>query len=205
MTNVAHWQDVYSRKASGEVSWFAAHLGQSLAWIDAMALVADAPILDVGGGASTLVDDLLDRGFSAVTVVDLSSAALDQSRVRLGDRSALATWVAADATALPLPDLSVQVWHDRAVLHFLHGPARDAYVAELRRLVRPGGHVILATFAPDGPERCSGLAVQRYDHDALAALVGDGFHRAAEAREVHVTPWGSTQAFSYVWLRRASE
>jgi ubiquinone/menaquinone biosynthesis C-methylase UbiE len=200
--NDAHWHDVYSQKASDEVSWFAAHLGQSLAWIDAMPLAPDAPILDVGGGASTLVDDLLDRGFSAVTVVDLSSAALDQSRARLGDRSALATWIPADATDLPLGDRSVQVWHDRAVLHFLDGSARDAYVVQLRRLVRSGGHVILATFAPDGPERCSGLAVQRYNHDALATLVGDGFDRVAETREVHVTPWGSTQAFSYLWLRR---
>jgi molybdopterin-guanine dinucleotide biosynthesis protein A/SAM-dependent methyltransferase len=203
MSHESHWQDVYQSKTSDAVSWYTPHLTQSLAWIDAMALDRDAPIVDVGGGASTLVDDLIERGFSAVTVVDLSQAALDTARARLGARGDQAIWLSADATALPIPGASVAVWHDRAVLHFLHGPDRDAYIGQLRRAVRPGGHVVLATFAPDGPERCSGLPVQRYAPGALAALVGEGFEHVAEAREVHLTPWGSEQRFVYVWLRRS--
>jgi SAM-dependent methyltransferase len=199
----AHWEDVYGRKQPHEVSWYRPHLDRSLASIDACQLSTSARLVDVGGGASTLVDDLLERGFTDVTVLDLSQAALARSRARLGERAASVRWVEGDATAAHFEPASVDLWHDRAVLHFLtDASARDAYLAHLRRAVRPGGFVVLATFAPEGPEKCSGLPVVRYAPEALAALLGPEFELLDSASDEHHTPWGSTQAFSYVRCRR---
>lgn len=198
-----HWQDVYMRKRAGEVSWYRAHLERSLGWIEAAGLAPTDRIVDVGGGASTLVDDLLDRGHQAVTVLDLSDAALAQARERLGERAASVTWLAGDAREPLLAAESVALWHDRAAFHFLTVEAdRAAYLDHLRRAVRPGGHVLLSTFALDGPERCSGLEVRRHSPAQLASALGDGFRVVETAREIHRTPWDSAQLFSCVWCQR---
>ncbi len=197
-----HWDDIYTRKGRDEVSWFRPHLERSLEWITAHAPGADAHVVDMGAGASTLVDDLLDRGFGNVSVADLSAVALEVSKARLGERAEGVNWLVGDATEALLDHGSVDLWHDRAVFHFLVEPERQrAYVEQVRRCVRSGGHVIVATFAPDGPERCSGLPVARHGADALAAAFGDGFERVEDAREVHTTPWGSPQVFTWIVLR----
>jgi len=198
-----HWQAVYTDKSAAEVSWYRPHLDRSLALIDALALARDACVVDAGGGASTLVDDLLSRGFTAPTVIDLAPAALAVSQARLGERAAQVRWVVGDVTTALVPASSVDLWHDRAVFHFLTDEARRAaYVARVTEAVRPGGHVLIATFALDGPERCSGLTVQRYDADGIARTLGPAFEKAAEAREVHETPKGGRQAFTYCVCRR---
>jgi ubiquinone/menaquinone biosynthesis C-methylase UbiE len=198
MSSKHHWENVYETKPATGVSWYAPHLERSLQLIERAAGGRDARIIDVGGGASTLVDDLLDRGYSDVTVLDLSAKALDVAKERLGARGARVTWIAADATTVELPEAQYDVWHDRAVFHFLiDGDARRRYVARVRRSVKPGGHVIVGTFGPQGPERCSGLDVVRYDADALHGEFGATFLKVDSAREVHTTPWGTEQEFVY--------
>ncbi|HWT17222.1 MAG TPA: methyltransferase domain-containing protein [Patescibacteria group bacterium] len=204
MTTEAHWQQVYTTKATDAVSWFRPHLDRSLAFIDALGLDRDAAILDVGAGASTLVDDLLARGFRDITLNDIADAALAHARARLGPAQAsnVHTHV-GDVTTLVLPAHRFALWHDRAVFHFLTEPSqRAAYVAQAAHAVRADGHLLIATFASDGPERCSGLAVQRYDADTLAAEFAPHFERVSDAREEHPTPFGTTQSFQYVLLRR---
>ena len=200
MEQQSHWQQVYATKATDAVSWYRPHLDRSLAFIDALGLDRDAPILDVGAGASTLVDDLLARGFRELTLNDLADTALALARQRLAS-SPLALNVryrVGDITTLDLPDAHFALWHDRAVFHFLTEPAqRAAYVTQAARTLRPGGHLLIATFAADGPERCSGLPVQRYDADTLAAEFAPHFTRIGDAREQHPTPFGTT-------LRRAA-
>ena len=205
MEQQSHWQQVYATKATDAVSWYRPHLDRSLAFIDALGLDRDAPILDVGAGASTLVDDLLARGFRELTLNDLADTALALARQRLAS-SPLALNVryrVGDITTLDLPDAHFALWHDRAVFHFLTEPAqRAAYVTQAARTLRPGGHLLIATFAADGPERCSGLPVQRYDADTLAAEFAPHFTRIGDAREQHPTPFGTTQSFQYVLLQR---
>lgn len=205
MSSDSHWQQVYTSKATDAVSWYRPHLDRSLAFIDALGLDAGAPILDVGAGASTLVDDLLGRGFRDLTVNDIADAALAHTRARLAARLAeqRLQYRVGDITTLELPQAHYALWHDRAVFHFLADAAqRDAYVAQAARAVRGGGHLLVATFAPDGPERCSGLPVQRYDADTLAAVFAPHFTRIDDAREQHPTPFGTLQSFQYVLLRR---
>jgi len=202
MKSQEHWETVYRTKATNQVSWYAEHLDRSLAFIEGAGLAKDATILDVGGGAATLVDDLLDRGYADVTVLDLASAAVDRARERLGERAASVKWIVGDVTEVTLPEHSVDFWHDRAVFHFLRDEAaRRRYVALVRRAVKPGGHVLVATFGPEGPERCSGLEVVRFDEDGLHAEFGGEFRKVGSARETHTTPWGSTQQFVYCWCR----
>ena len=166
----------------------------------------DARIIDVGGGASTLVDGLLEAGYRSVTVLDIAVAGLTLARQRLGPRAALAGWVAADILDAPLALGGFAVWHDRAVFHFLTDPAdRARYVDQVRRAVRPGGHVIVASFATDGPTRCSGLDVVRYAPDAMHAEFGAGFQLLDSVREDHCTPTGSSQAFVYCLCRLVSD
>jgi SAM-dependent methyltransferase len=158
--------------------------------------------VDVGAGASTLVDRLLDRGFERLTVVDVSESALRATRTRLGPRAERVRWVAADVRGLILPR-PVDLWHDRAVFHFLIAAVdQAAYLSSLLRALRPGGHVVLATFGPQGPERCSGLPVERYDAEGLARRLGDGFELIRSLERLHTTPAGAVQQFTYALFRR---
>ncbi|RDS79736.1 class I SAM-dependent methyltransferase [Dyella monticola] len=199
-----HWDQVYASKAVDAVSWYQPHPETSLALIADSRLDADAPLIDIGAGASTLVDHLLDAGYRDVTVLDIAAQALTHAQTRLGPAKARQVrWITADVTQFA-PSRTYALWHDRAVFHFLtHATARDAYLATLRRSLVAGGTAIIATFAADGPMRCSGLDVARYDADALFACVGDGFEPLATARDMHVTPWGARQAFTYVRMRRS--
>jgi trans-aconitate methyltransferase len=197
-----HWQNVYQTKGEQEVSWFQDDPQPSLDFIVRYTAGPHAAIVDIGGGASRLVDALRRRGFDAITVLDLSQAALDAAQHRLGALAAGVQWVAADATTWPPPQ-RFDIWHDRAALHFLTDDSdRDAYVGRLTEGVAPGGHAIIATFAPDGPEKCSGLPVRRYDAETLAKVVGPAFELIEQLRHRHVTPWGSEQSFQFSVLRR---
>lgn len=199
-----HWQSVYLQKAPDSVSWFQPAATISRALIEAVGTRPDTAIVDVGGGASTLVDALLGSGYTNVTVLDIAPAALEVAQARLGERARAVTWYTGDVLALQLPDASVDVWHDRAVFHFLVTPeARERYVAQVRRVLRPGGHIVLATFAEDGPLRCSGLPVARYTPQALHATFGDDFLLVSSQREGHVTPTGAVQMFTYCVCRYA--
>jgi len=200
--NKEHWDSVYTAKAPDRVSWYRPHLDRSLHFIEFAKLPLGAAIIDVGGGASTLVDDLLDRGYSNVTVLDLSAAALEAARARLGDRASLVQWICADVTEAQLPAHTYDFWHDRAVFHFLTDPAaRARYVDTVRRALRPGGHIVVATFGPHGPEKCSGLEVVRFTPDGIHAEFGDRFAKVGDATEIHNTPWGSDQEFVYCYCR----
>jgi SAM-dependent methyltransferase len=174
----------------------------SLRLIAATGLAGSAPVIDVGGGASVLVDGLLEAGFTDVTVLDLSGAALAASRARLGRSAGSVRWIEADITRADLPPRSFDLWHDRAVFHFLTDRAdRQAYLRVLRHALRPGASVVIATFAEDGPERCSGLPVRRYAPSQLHAELGDDFEWLASEREEHVTPGGVLQQFQYSLFR----
>lgn len=193
-----HWEAVYRSKPPEGVSWYQPHAWRSMDFIRATGLGPGARIIDVGGGASTLVDDLLAGGWRDVTVLDLSSAALAVAQQRLGDAARGVTWIAGDACHAPLPDAAFDIWHDRAVFHFLTDAAdRAAYLRQVMRCVRPGGHVIVATFAPDGPTQCSGLPVARYAPDELHREFGPAFTLLEHADEQHHTPWGAVQHFVY--------
>jgi len=198
----AHWERVYNTKQPLELSWFEPKATLSLALIQDAAPNRDANIIDIGAGASTLVDGLLDAGYRSITVLDLSAAALAQSQQRLGDRARAVSWREADVLTADLPAHAFDVWHDRAVFHFLTDPAdRARYVAQVRHAVRVGGHVLVATFAEDGPSRCSGLDVARYSADTLHGEFGDDFRIVASRHATHHTPWGARQAFTYCLCR----
>lgn len=202
MDDRQHWDSVYTTNGPENVSWFRPHLERSLAFLDAAKLPKTAAVIDVGGGASTLVDDLLDRGYSNVTVLDLSGAALEAARARLGKRGEEVHWICADVTDGQLPRVNYDFWHDRAVFHFLRDPvARSRYVEAVRRSLKPGGHIVVATFGPHGPEKCSGLEVLRFSPEALHAEFGPEFSRLASTTEIHTTPWGAEQEFVYCYCR----
>lgn len=205
-----HWQRVYTEKTPTAVSWYQAVPAVSLALIESIGAERSAAgplrVVDVGGGASTLVDCLLKRAETEVCVVDIASAALEHAQLRLGAESAARVrWVETDATG-PMDMVEsgwADVWHDRAVFHFLTDPEdRARYLSHLMRAVKPGGAVVMATFAHDGPERCSGLPVARYSADTLAATLGAGFSLEQALPHTHETPWGARQAFQYACLRR---
>jgi len=198
----AHWQNVYQTKAERTVSWFQERPHISLDLIHATGADKGTSIIDIGGGASRLVDALISEGFKAVSVLDLSEKALTTSKARLGTHSAQAHWIVADITRWQ-PSQTYDVWHDRAALHFLTDPKdRAAYVERVLKAVHVGGHVIIGTFAPDGPERCSGLPVVRHDAATLGELLGPSFMLAETRRHDHQTPSGTIQRFQFSRFQR---
>jgi SAM-dependent methyltransferase len=200
----AHWQNVYGTKSEKEVSWFQESPIISLDLIHATGVKPDAAIIDIGGGASRLIDFLLDEGFEAITILDLSEKALATTKVRLGERAPRVRWVVADVTTWE-PTQTVDVWHDRAAFHFLtEAGDRAAYAARVSKTVRPGGHVIIGTFAPDGPERCSGLPVKRHDARSLGETLGRSFELVESRQHDHKTPIGGTQRFQFSRFRRGN-
>ena len=198
MDPTSHWEKVYRTKEPTEVSWYRPHLDVSLQLIEAAAPDRDANIIDVGGGESTLVDDLVARGYRNVDVLDVSATAIEVARERLGAAADRVHWLCADVTSFAFPRQCYDVWHDRAVFHFLtQAGDRAAYVRQVARAVRPGGHVIVATFGPDGPTQCSGLNVARYDPKGLHREFGAGFRLVKHCTDLHRTPAGSVQQFIY--------
>jgi len=199
-----YWQNVYTSKASTEVSWYQEHAQTSLNLISSSSGTnLSASIIDVGGGASTLVDDLLRVGFSQISVLDLSAAALETAKNRLGTLAKKINWLAADITQAQLPTNTYDVWHDRAVFHFLTTfEQRQAYKANLLQTLKKDGHFIIATFAEDGPTKCSNLEVMRYSAAELFAEFSDNFELVSTQKETHNTPFGTTQSFVYCHLRR---
>lgn len=203
MNAKTHWEHIYESKAPTQVSWYQEHAGFSLQYIQNSGIRKTSHIIDVGGGASTLVDDLLADGFQNITILDVSGSALALARQRLGAYASHVDWIEADITQAALPHQAYDVWHDRAVFHFLTQAAdRQRYVETVRDAVRTGGHIILATFAPDGPTRCSGLDVIRYSPDSLHNEFGDGFELMDSTQETHHTPFGTEQKFMYCYCRK---
>ena len=195
-----HWEQIYQSKTADAVSWFRPHLERSLILIEKAAPNRAMSVIDVGGGQSTLVDDLLGAGYCDISVLDISQSAIDATRRRLGPAGDAVTWWVADITQAALPAAQYDVWHDRAVFHFLTDDAqRRAYVRLVMHAVKPGGHVIVATFGPEGPTKCSGLDVIRYNADGLHSEFGDAFSLIESATELHQTPSGTTQQFLYCY------
>jgi SAM-dependent methyltransferase len=196
-----HWDTIHATKGDA-VSWFQPTSTESARMILACGLPSGAAVLDVGAGASVLVEELLALGFQP-TLLDIAETAFERVRERLGVRAAEVGFIVGDITATALPEAAFDLWHDRAVFHFLTESAqRLAYLEALRRALKPGGFVVLAGFAPDGPEKCSGLSVCRYDAEGFAAQLGEDFELMESTRELHPTPFGSTQAFQYTRFRR---
>jgi SAM-dependent methyltransferase len=197
-----HWEQLYRTKLPTEVSWYAPHLGVSLRIIEEAAPQLDSQIIDVGGGEATLVDDLIDRGYRHLSVLDVSATALDVAKARLGEGAAAVDWLCGDVTTFPFARHQYDVWHDRAVFHFLTSREdRAAYVRQVAHAAKPGGHVIVATFGPEGPTKCSGLDVMRYGPDALHGQFGPSFRLLRHLTELHQTPAGATQQFTYCYCK----
>ena len=202
MDTKTHWEKVYTTKAPDAVSWYRPHLETSLALIVRAADARTASIIDIGGGESTLVDDLLARGYENITVLDVSQTAIDVTKRRLGLAAELIHWLAADITEAALEPGAYDVWHDRAVFHFLTASEqRVAYVRNVAHAVRPGGHVIVSTFGPEGPTKCSGLDVIRYDAESLHDQFGVRFRLVESSKELHRTPFGTTQQFLFCYCK----
>ncbi len=207
MDRSSHWENVYRAKGPSELSWFQPEATLSLSMIERAVPDREAAIIDVGAGASTLVDGLLASGYRRITVLDLSAAALSQAgqRVASSERANSVVWQSADVLAVELPAGAFDLWHDRAVFHFLTDSVdRRRYLAQVRRALRPGGYALVATFAEDGPTRCSGLDVARYSSERLHGEFGAEFELVETRREEHSTPWGARQAFTYCLCRYGS-
>lgn len=197
-----HWEEIYGKKAPDVVSWYRPHLEKSLELIESATPERSASIIDVGGGESTLVDDLVARGYQNITVLDISQIAIDVTKKRLGRAAENIHWIVDDITKRKLEPRSYEVWHDRAVFHFLTAiDARIAYVRQVAEAVKPGGYVIVSTFGPEGPLKCSGLAVIRYDAESLHKEFGVRFQLLGSSKELHRTPFGTTQQFLYCLCR----
>jgi 2-polyprenyl-3-methyl-5-hydroxy-6-metoxy-1,4-benzoquinol methylase len=197
-----HWEKVYTTKAPDQVSWYRPHLEMSLSLIEWAAGGVSASIIDVGGGESTLVDDLLARGYQNITVLDISQAAIDVTKKRLKEAADHVHWITADITTVGLAAAAYDVWHDRAVFHFLTSmEKRVAYVNTVARAVKQGGHVIVSTFGPEGPTKCSGLEVVRYAAESLHREFGARFRLVESSMELHHTPFGTAQQFLYCCFR----
>ncbi len=203
MNRIQHWESVYQRKAVDQVSWFQPRAATSLELIESICPDRAVRIIDVGAGASVLVDDLLEAGYCNLTVLDIAASALDVSKARLGARAAQVDWRVGDVTTVDLPEAGFDVWHDRAVFHFLtEEEDRRRYVAQVLHAVRPGGHVIVATFGPNGPLKCSDLEVRRYAPEDLHGEFGAEFDLLGHHTESHRTPAGKDQEFVYCYCRR---
>lgn len=203
MERKSHWENVYQQVDCSRVSWFRPHLELSLQLIDSIALPHSAQIIDIGGGCSTLVDDLLGRGFTKITVLDISSHAIQLAKQRLGDRSQHVTWIEADITTAQLSEKRYDLWHDRAVFHFLTAPEdRKAYVLTAQRALKPGAHMIIATFSPEAPPKCSGLDVVRYTSSSLSREFADNFELVEALEQEHRTPSGVRQPYIYCHFKK---
>jgi SAM-dependent methyltransferase len=202
MDTRSHWEQVHATKDPEQVSWFRPHLERSLELIERAAPDRLASILDVGAGQATLVDDLLGRSYENITVLEISQTALDALKERVGEPGSAIRWICGDVTETVLPEASFDLWHDRAVFHFLtEGGQRRAYVERVKRALTPGGSLIVSTFGPAGPERCSGLVTMRYDASSLGNELGDRFSLVESSLELHETPSGAEQQFLSCWYR----
>jgi SAM-dependent methyltransferase len=202
MQTSEHWEDVYRNKQFDAVSWYAPHLGESLRLIEQLCPDKTAAVVDIGGGESTLVDDLLQRHYLDLSVLDISATAIDFTKQRLGAKAQQVSWHVGDITQDDFGSKRFDLWHDRAVFHFLTDPAaRHRYVELVRRAVKPGGYVLMATFGPNGPLKCSGLDVVRYDDQSLHHEFGEGFRLQGSELSQHHTPMGTDQQFLYCWCR----
>ena len=203
MNRKDHWEQVYANRPADKLGWYKPHLETSFRWIEGLKLAQDASIIDVGGGASTLVDDLLDKDYTSITVLDISEKALSHAKARLGEKAELVTWLAGDITSVDLPARHYELWHDRAVFHFLTGDEHQRqYRENLLRALKPGGHLIVGAFTLEAPPRCSGLPVQRYSLEKLQDTLGGDFELVKHVKELHVTPGGVEQMYLYVHFRR---
>lgn len=199
-----HWEDVYQKKSPTAVSWYQSHLKKSLEFISKTGISKNASILDLGGGASTLVDDLLAQQYERITVVDLISESLKKAKERLGKLAEKVTWIETDITRASFPVNSFDLWHDRAVFHFLTNPEdRKKYIKTLTNSLKSGGYLIMATFSLDGPLKCSGLEVMRYSPETLSRELGAGFNLLKSSKERHQTPFNTFQNFSYSLFKRS--
>lgn len=201
-----HWEQVYQTKAPTAVSWYTPHLEASFNLIKNVASNLDSPIIDVGGGESTLVDDLLLAGYTDISILDISQTAIDVARMRLGNQANLAKWIADDITQASLPRSYYEVWHDRAVFHFLtDAQQRLDYVRQVSESVKVGGHIIISTFGPEGPVKCSGLDVVRYNSESLHEQFGKRFKLIDSKTQIHHAPSGAAQQFLYCYCRLESK
>ena len=202
MDNKEYWEKVYDTKAPDAVSWYAPHLETSLNLVHQATSNKDSAIIDIGGGEATLVDDLIARGYRDISVLDISQKAIDVARSRIGKPADKVRWYCTDITKATLPQNYFDVWHDRAVFHFLtQEDDRKMYVDQVMRSVKHGGYVIMSTFGPEGPEKCSGLDVVRYDPEHLHGQFGKSFKMINSSTELHKTPMGTTQQFLYCFCR----
>lgn len=198
-----HWENIYKTKKADQVSWFRSHLDKSLDLILNTEVKPEANIIDIGGGASTLVDDLLAKGFSNISVLDVSGSALEVSKKRLGNKANQVQWIESDITMVKLPENHYDLWHDRAVFHFLTKESdRKQYIQMLSNAMKPNAHVIIATFGPGGPLKCSGLDIVRYDTENIKKVLGSAFQLVESIKEIHKTPFGTEQEFMYFWFRK---
>ena len=203
MNTKTHWENIHQTKTVNQVSWYQKHSLLSLQYIANTGITKTDQIIDIGGGISTLVDDLLANDFQQIHVLDISESALQTAQQRLGSQAEKVQWIVADITQVELPYQFYDVWHDRAVFHFLTNQQdRQAYVQAVKHAVKPGGHVIVATFANDGPEKCSGLDVVRYAPETLHSEFGNGFELLESSLEEHHTPFGTEQKFIYCYCRK---
>ena len=203
MKSKTHWDEVYATKAVDTVSWFETHASDSQRFLQKTGVDLTAAIIDIGGGASTLVDDLLAQGYQNVTVLDIAEQALLASKTRLGARAIQVSWLVCDITKAEFGKHNIDVWHDRAVFHFLTSANdRKAYINNLLHALKPNGHAIIATFAEDGPLKCSGLEIVRYSASSLQAELGESFALMASEKVSHHTPGGNVQQFNYCYFRK---
>ena len=203
MNQQNHWEQVYSGNQRRNLGWYAPHLQTSLRWIKGLGLDVEAPIIDVGGGASTLVGDLLEAGYRSITVLDISTSALSSVKQSMGKKAELVNWLEGDITSLEMPSHYYALWHDRALFHFLtESEQQRRYRDQLTKALQPGGHLIIGTFAPEAPPRCSGLPVQRYSREQLEITLGRGVELKQHRQELHVTPGGVEQMYLYCHFRK---